>query len=677
MKKITVFKLALLSLLLTNQACKDNFLEEKTDLAAVKEDDVFKDPVLARAYVDFVYGLFLPPNNAQTFVATQDATENGAYSNTFTQTTDELAGETDYNKKWNMISYVNNHANKYFGQRMNASVGNNVWTRMKEINVFLSKIDQYGIDEATRNLLKGQLYFWRAYQYFQLVRLYGGVPLVLEPQAPVVGDNDVNSIPRSSTAACIEQICKDLDIAKSLLPGRWDAANWGRITSGAAAALKGRVLLTYASPQFNPTDSRDRWEEAYKANLEAKNLLEQHGFGLFQTGGTANGKAWADLFITEGGANPEAVIVYGFNNLTSTNGAVKNNGWEQVIRPRGIAGSGSISPTKQMLDAFPMLDGKDIHDPTSAYTYDAQKFYKNRDPRFSKTFVYNGALFPYGNGSEFRQWTYYWKNAKGSYVSTETQGANASGIYLKKGSDPKASGSSNGGAGFQQSGTDFIELRFAEVILNLAESAIGTDRLQEGLDGILKIRARAGLENRDGAYGLSAAVGNRDKLFGAVINERKLEFAYEGKRFYDLRRWKLFETDSPTAQRLGVKPLNGTRRTGLLITVKNDGKEYVGDLDPLLRDSKSGTLPVVERQPGSYPPGIENQEQYLDYLYDNYFTIAEKDDLDPTNGSWSFMWYPQYYFFGLNQTILSTSPYLQQTAGWDSMNGAGTFDPLK
>ena len=194
---------------------------------------------------------------------------------------------------------------------------------------------------------------------------------------------------------------------------------------------------------------------------------------------------------------------------------------------------------------------------------------------------------------------------------------------------------------------------------------------------IKKIRARAGLENTDGAYGLSAAAGNRDKLFGAVINERKLEFAYEGKRFYDLRRWKLFETDSPTAQRLGVKPLNGTRRTGLLITVKNNGKEYIGDLDPLLRDGKSGTVPVVERQPGSYPPGIDNQEQYLDYLYDNYFTITEKDNLDPTNGSWSFTWYPQYYFFGLNQTILSASPYLQQTAGWDSMNGAGTFDPLK
>lgn len=674
MKKLTILNIGLCCLLLTNQSCKDNFLEEKRDLGAVDETDLFQDPILATAYVDYVYGLFLPANNAQSFVATQDASDNGGYNNTFTQTTDELAGETDFNKQWNAISYINNHANKYFGQRMSANINNNVWTRMKEINVFLEKIDQGGIDEATRNQLKGQMYFWRAFQYFQLVRMYGGVPLVLESQNPIVGDSDANSVPRSTTTECIAQIVKDLDLAKSLLPGKWDGGNWGRITSGAAAALKGRVLLTYASPQFNPNDSRDRWEAAYVANTEAKALLEQNGFGLFQTGGTTGGKAWSDMWFTEVN-NSEAVIVYGFNNAAVSSTVVKNNGWEQAIRPREVAGSGSISPTKQIFDAFPMLDGKNIDDPTSTYTYDAKKFYKNRDPRFSKTFVYNGALFPYANGESYRQWTYYWKNNKGAYVSTEAKGPNASGIYLRKGSNPAAAGISDGAAGFQRSGTDYMEMRFAEVVLNLAESAIGVDKLTEGLKGLTDIRERAGLENKDGFYGLAAVQGNRDKLFGAVINERKLEFAYEGKRFYDLRRWKLFEEDSPTAQRIGVKPLNGTRRTGLLITVKNNGVEYTGASDPLVR-SDSG-VPVIERQPATYPEGIKNQDEYLDYLYDNYFTLAEKDDLDPTNTPWKFKWYPEYYFFGLNQTALSTSPYLQQTTGWDSMNGAGTFDPLK
>lgn len=675
MKKISILTIILLGVMLTGQSCKDDFLKEKRDLTAVNED-VFKDPVLAQSYVDYVYGMFLPAANAQSFVVTQNATENGVYNTTFTQTTDELAGETDYNKEWATVSYVNTHANKYFGQRMGSSITNNVWTRIREINLFLSEIDKYGIAQETRNILKGQMYFWRAFQYFELVRMYGGVPLVLEPQNPTMGQNEENSIARSKTSACIVQICKDLDEAKNLLPGKWDNANWGRITSGAAAALKGRVLLTYASPQFNPSDSRERWQEAYKANLEAKQLLEQNGSGLFEVGGTTNGKAWGDIWMTEVN-NPEVVLVYGFNNATNGSNTAKNNGWEQAIRPRDVFGSGSISPTKQILDAFPMLDGKNINDPTSAYVYSPSKFYKNRDPRFAKTFVYNGALFPYNGATSYRQWTYYWKKtASASYTTTETKGANSSGIYLKKGSNPNAANTYGVSSGFQQSGTDFIELRFAEVILNLAESAIGADKLQEGLDGILKIRARAGLENKDGAYGLSAAMGNRDKLFGAVINERKIEFAYEGKRFFDLRRWKLFEENSTTAQRIGVKPLNGTRRTGLLITLKVNGKEYIGANDPLL---KSGaTAPIVEREPSAFPSGITNQEQYLDYLYDNYFVVTERDDLDRTNANpkWTFKWYPQYYFFGLNQTVLSTSPYLQQTAGWDSMNGNGTFDPL-
>ncbi len=659
-----------------NQSCKDDFLEEKRDLSAVNED-VFKDPVLAQAYVDYVYGLFLPATNAQSFVVTQNAAENGSYNTVFTQTSDELAGETDYNKEWATISYINNHANKYFGQRMNTSIANNVWTRIRQINLFLSEIDKYGIAEETRNKLKGQMYFWRAFQYFDLVRMYGGVPLVLEPQNPIMSENEANAIARSKTSECIVQICKDLDLAKTLLPGKWDNSNWGRITSGAAAAFKGRVLLTYASPQFNPTDLRTRWQDAYAANLEAKELLKQNGFGLFEVGGSALGKAWGDIWMTEVG-NPEAVLVYGFNTATYGSNIAKNNGWEQAIRPKDVFGGGSISPTKQIMDAFPMRDGKSIDDPTSSYTYNINKFYKDRDPRFAKTFAYNGSLFPFNGADKYRQWTYSWKKtATSTYTSTETRGANSSGVYLKKGSNPNAASTYGTASGFQQSGTDFIEMRFAEVVLNLAEAAIGADKLQEGLDGLIKIRTRAGIENKDGVYGLSNVQGNRDKLFGAIINERKIELAYEGKRFFDLRRWKLFEENSSTAQRLGVKPINGTRRTGLLITLKQDGQEYVGAVDPLLK-AGNGLAPIAEREPSTYPAGIDNQEQYIDYLYDNYFVVQEKDDLDRTNTTptWTFRWYPEYYFFGFNQTVLSTSPYLEQTINWDSMNGSGTFDPL-
>ncbi len=674
MKQIHIYILALVSGLITS--CKDDFLAEKKDYTGYNEE-VFKDPLLAQSYVDYIYGLFLPANNAQSFIISQAASENGTYNTAFTQTTEELAGETDYNKEWAQVSYINNHANKYFGQRMGTGINNNTWTRLKQINIFLSEIDKYGIDENTRKQLKGQMYFWRAWQYFELVRLFGGVPLVLEAQDPITAGESAK-IPRSSTSQCIDQICADLDLATSMLPGKWAPKDWGRITSGAAAAFKGRVLLTWASPLFNRSDDRERWKRSYDANLAAVKLLNDNGFMLYEKGNLANATAWANMFLEEID-NPEAVIVFGFNNITSGN-TQKNNGWEQATRSKEILGSGSVSPTKEMLDAFPMKDGKPKEN--SSYSYSLSKFYKNRDPRFYKTFIYNGAPWPYSGNTTYKQWTYVWKATATTSANTSTEGngnANASGIYLCKANNPNAT---NGNGNFSFSTTDFMEMRYAEVVLNLAESAIGYDKLDEGLAGIESIRKRAGVENLDSHYGISDAVGSRDKLFAAVLNERKIEFAYEGKRFWDLRRWLLFDDTYGTLTRLQMSPLNGTRRTGLVINVKASatGSNYVGSTDPMKRASNGTTPPVIDRDPAAsaYPVGITTYDQYLDYLYDNYFVVSVKNDLDKTSpANWSFKWYPQYYFFGLHANVLTASPYLQQTIGWDSLNGPGTFDPLK
>lgn len=667
-----------ISLLLATVSCKKNFLEEKRDMTGVNEQ-VFQDSLLAQAYVNYIYRLFEPPDNAITMVQYQ-TNNNGGYTDNYTKTTDELTGQTDWNRDWPNISITQNHANQYFGQRMSSSIANNTWTRMKQINVFLSEIDKHGLPEGTRNRLKGQMYFWRAFQYFELLKLYGGVPIVLAPQNPIVKDGDSSlAIQRSSSSATLAQIEKDLDQAVNLLPGRWPTVDYGKITSGAAAALKGRVLLTWASPLFNRSDDRARWQKAYDANLAAKTLLEANGHALYSSGGFANATAWENMWFHQTN-NPEAVLVYCYNNVTSDQ-TQRNNGWEQATRSKQILGGGSISPTKQIVDAFPMKDGKMPGDATGTYPYDPKKFYKNRDPRFYKTFVYNGALWPYAGATTFRQWTYSWYSAASQTTPnrfTETAGPNSSGIYLRKATNPNAS---NSVGNFSFSPTDYMEIRFAEVILNLAEAAIGSDKLSEGLDGIKKIRERAGVENKDGQYGLSAAAGNRDRLFAAVINERKVEFAYENKRFWDLRRWLLFNDDFGTVTRLGMQPLNGTRRTGYWIYVKNtNGTKYTGTDDPMIPRA-NGTIPVILREPTSFPTpnGSTNMDQYLDYLYDNHFEIIERDNLDPTSpANWKFKWYNEYYFFGLHQSILSGSPYLLQTKGWpDLYGGQGTFDPLQ
>jgi hypothetical protein len=667
MKKLIIISF-LGSLVLGVMSCKKDFLVEKRDLTGVNED-VFKDPALARAYVGYIYRLFQYADNATSMVQWQNGA-NGTFNDAYTKTTEELAGQTDWNREWPNIAITQNHANQYFGQRMTASIANNTWTRLKQINVFIDQIEKHGLAKEVTDPLKGEMLFWRAWQYFELLKLYGGVPLVLTPQNPIIADGDEsNNVPRATSAQTVAQIEKDLDDAAAILPGKWPAAHWGRITSGGAAALKGRVLLTFASPQFNRNDDRTRWQKAYDANLAARTLLTANGFML--------APSWDNMWFTQTD-NPEGVIVTVFNSVT-TDQTQRNNGWEQATRSKQVLGSGAISPTRQMVDAFPMKDGKMPGDATGNYTYDPKKFYKNRDPRFAKTFAYNGAVWPYAGAPNYRQWTYFWYSAASQATpnrNTEVAGPNSSGIYVRKATNPSAS-NSVGNFGF--SGTDYMELRFAEVVLNLAESAIGSDKLAEGLTLIKEIRARAGLENGDGDYGLSAAAGNRDMLFAAVLNERKVEFAYENKRFWDLRRWLLFNDDFGTVTRLGMQPLDGMRRTGMWITVKKtDGTRYNGSDDPLVK-KPDGTVPVIDREPAVFPPGIANMDQYIDYLYDNHFEIITRDNLDPTSpANWKFKWYNEYYFFGLHQNILSGLPYLQQTKGWPDLTGApGTYDPLQ
>ncbi|MFV5693417.1 RagB/SusD family nutrient uptake outer membrane protein [Flavobacterium sp. LT1R49] len=654
-------------------SCNDDFLAEKEDFGGVNEQ-VFQDPSLATAYVDYIYKSILPPDNAAAM--TWDLAAGGG--DTFSRTSDELFGETNYNKVYASLNATTNSL-PYLGTRMGTSIANNTWTRMKQINIFLNEVDKYtGIDDAKKNQLKGQLYFWRAWQYYDMVKLYGGVPLVLTAQNPILDAASDSQIARSSTSACIEQIVADLDMAKSLLPVKWvNGADWGRITSGAAAAFKGRVLLTWASPLFNPNDDVQRWQRAYDANLAAKTLLEANGSGLFAVGGTANGKAWGDMWFTEAN-NPEAVIVYGFNNSV-TDQIKRNNGWEKACRSKEITGGGSVAPTKQIVDAFPMADGTSI---VGNASYNPVLFYKGRDPRFYKTFAYNGATWGYAEKTTFKQWTYaYTKTGTASATPatfTETLGDNKTAIYLSKSTSPSASIANS----FAYSGTDFMEMRFAEVVLNLAECAIGINKLSEGKDLIRTIRVRAGLVVGSSDYGL-ANVSSRNQHFAAVLNERKIELAYEGKRFYDLRRWKLFDASAGTTARLGVTPINGTRRTGYYYIAKNTaGARFVGPLDPFLPNA-AGVAPIVNREPvfpytipatGKLPGTIiANEALYLEYLYTNYFEIVERDNIEATTpANWSFKWYNEYYFFGIPQGLLDTAPYLKQTKGW-----GGDFDPLQ
>lgn len=354
---------------------------------------------MAQASVDFIHLAVQPKVGGVSAL-------NGSTGSAddFSKSTLKYAGSTPFIQ---LAEINSNNVPCYFNGSNAPDNANGVWINVFRCNKFLDNIDNGSLSEDDRNLLKGQVYFWRAWLYSRLVTIYGGVPIIKNAQNPTIGNGTVEestlNVPRSSTEDCITFICDDLDLAANCLPSIWsnEATNYGRATRGAAMALKGRLLLYYASPLFNRTNDMARWNDAYTANQAAYDELIQYG-GRELVPATANrAKDWELIFTND---NSKEIVFFTKYNDRSDDQFRSNNSWEQSARPKDIGGGGGISSTAEMVDLFPMADGKKPAE--SAYTYDKLKFYKNRDPRFYRTFAFSGVQWPYASDKAYTLWNY-------------------------------------------------------------------------------------------------------------------------------------------------------------------------------------------------------------------------------------------------------------------------------
>jgi hypothetical protein len=555
---------------------------DKTNPEAVDQEDVWNDLDLATAYANRIHAENLPGWSTEWADYSEESDGGGSYM---------------------------------YGQLTENSIDYWPYSEIRDINTLLTNIDKGKLSEANRKWLKGQAFFFRGWQYFEMAKRYGGVPLVLTPQQ-LTDDLLVN---RNTTAETMTRILADLDSAISYLPavnvGSGD--NNGRVHKGTALAVKGRVLLYYASPQFDPNQTAaGRWQAAYDANKTAKELLDAQGFGL--------NSSFTNLWFTE--MNKEVVFVRRYQYLV-TNAASFHN-WSASTRPLDISqgATGGNRPALEIVNAFPMKDGRAINDPSSTYTYDADYFWKNRDPRFNQTIVYNGALWQVGIGgfeAGRMQWT---------FVGGEQNSPTVTGFYMRKAVDTTQTSIQ----AFNSS-TDWIELRYAEVLLNLAEAANETDKTSEAYPLLTAIRARAGIDaGGDNLYGLQPGM-TKAQMRNAIRLERQIELAFEGKRFWDLRRWRAFEST-----------LNGTRRHGHNVTLKVTKAQW----DAL----KASMTP----------------QQLLAHLQTNYTTYFQHTIKD-VDTQFDILWKPEYYFFAIPSRHLQLNSNLAQTKGW----AGGTFDPLQ
>jgi hypothetical protein len=574
---------------------------DKVNLGATDGTLIYNDSTLANLSLNYIYEQNLPLWFGQGGIGFASVNPTGL--------SDESYADNAYMQGTVQMSDVTD-----FGTGLNKD---NNYGKIRTINMFIRDVRAGALPAGAKNRLIGQAQFFRAWRYFDLVRLYGGVPLVFSPLNGVGNEaRDLTYLPRNTTAQTFAAIAADLDSAAAVLPGRWTASSdWGHITKGAAQAFKGRALLYAASPQLNPSDDKAKWQAAYDASLAARTTLVANGARLHTS--------YDQMWFQESG-NPEAVMVTGFNTATG-NQTQKNNTYDNQTRPAytGTSG-GSNVPTWEMVQAYPMLDGKKPGVSTK-YPYTMQQFYKNRDPRFDKTIAYNGCTWPLNGNTTYRLWTY-----QVGTTSVEPSKPTNTSFYTRKAISPTASQSDA-----LYIGTDWIEIRYAEVLLNLAEAACGINNLTEGYTQLKAIRARAGLEaGTDGNYGLKAGM-SRAEMFDAILYERQIEFAFEGKRFWDLRRYN----------KLGTV-LNGLkRRTGLVITYKT-------------------TAPVTAAVFATTRDGLN-----LDQVYTNYFTITTKQ----VDTKYDLNWRDQpYAFFGIPQSAIDNNPKILQNNTW-----GGSFDPLR
>ena len=736
MKAIKYFSFGLASMLALS-ACSDQFLQDKKNYDQVGAE-VYNDYDGANGRLNDLYGWCLPTTADMSWKYPSCGLMDAAG-----QSTEEYAGFSIFTNPENELSSDNSTSTSvpdYFMGTSN-NIQEAVYGRIRNINDFIRGVETSSLTEAQKGTLLGQAYFFRAWCYYNLVKWYGGVPIVKEVLEPT----ESNYTPRSTTKETIEFIVEDLDNAALLLAGEtadggWkDGSNYGRVTSGTALALKGRVLVLWASPLFNRSNDKTRWTEAYNEMKDDLSTIDACGYGLYSSSNNKNGSDFASVFTQIGKtANREAIFFTLYNTtviLTGIDDAAKNNMWERYIRPDNTGGNG-LPPSRMILNMFPMSDGKIpaaannyTKLETSSQTLDTDYPFMNRDPRFYRTFTFPGFRWAYNgdasihnehnpsDGANYTYWGYVWyadANDQGNVESGNSYGADNLGmesagkysnsiLVRKKSDDLDVNGSAlytynpagwKSGAGPFYSAAPLIELRYAEVLLNLAEAACMAGDMPYAVQQLQKIRARAGYDSSNN-YGLQANLtSDQAACMSAILYERQIEFAYEGKRFDDMRRWMLFDGGvgqealnaswklsgdiTNTCTWLGYKPLNGQRREKLQYRVADS--YGVGttqwDGDPLLKGG--GVRPAgVNLNSTTLATDLEALKTW----YQSNLAVKESkgDGRDSQHNDLYIKFQPNYYLLGFNSGVQNQNKQLEQTIGWGDYNkgGApGTFDPL-
>jgi hypothetical protein len=521
MKKLSLSLIIVLSLAIIS--CNKDFLDVTP--TQLTDEAIWKDPKLAEAAILNLYtGAKLSDKEAsqgERYIGFG----RGFHWAMYASVTDEAV--------------YSNDDQTYLVQRGQLNPSNygwmsTVWGRsyrsIREANLALSKIVQTPVTEERRTMLNAEIRFVRAFRYFDLLKGFGGVPLIGDKVSQLTDDFS-EYYERASIQQTADYIAGELDAVMSVLPADpSDTWKRGRATKAAAMALKSRVLLYAASPLYtNNVNDAAKWQKAATA---AKDVMDLNKFSLV-TGLSADASEnYRLLFVS----TPTQEDIF-YREYTNTSPSMA---MERMNAPNGYGGWGGNCPMQNLVDDYEMDNGVAIASPGSGY--DEQNPYVNRDPRFYATILFNGSQY------RGRQIETFLPSGKDSPDGNEPWNTSPTGYYLRKFLKESITLDD-----WNNMGTaTWRYFRYAEILLNYAEAqneAVGAD--QSVYDAVNAIRTRAGMPALPA--GLSQA-----EMRDRIRNERRIELAYEEHRYFDVRRWLIAEVEeNQQAQGMSITN-NGT-----------------------------------------------------------------------------------------------------------------------
>ncbi|HLR91096.1 MAG TPA: RagB/SusD family nutrient uptake outer membrane protein [Balneolaceae bacterium] len=408
-----------------------------------------------------------------------------------------------------------------------------LYSRIRQVNTFLTNaVDAEFDNDAQRDRMLGEAHFLRAYFYHNLMRSFGGVPII----TTVYGLEDDFNAPRNTFAETIDFIVQEADRAAELLP--ITPPSVGRATMGAALALKSRVLLYAASDLYNESpendlvgytsgDRRARWQAAKDA---AQDLIDSGIYSLYDRHEDPT-ENYTQIFLTNDD-HEEAIMSRFF--LES-----RDDGYNPGLHngPNGYRNWAGNTPIQQLVDDYEMVDGNEFDWGNPEH---ASAPYENRDPRFYATILYDGAQWrprptegaeiePHGIIQTFERLTLPNGDTRAGLDTRngpiEDWNGGYSRYYLRKFIDPNVNHSSS-----EKQEVPWRFFRYAEVLLNYAEASIELGDDEDARRELNKIRARAGMPDIQ---------DSGEALKERYRNERRVELAFEEHRYFDIRRWKI------------------------------------------------------------------------------------------------------------------------------------------